>query len=495
MCGIVGAVADRDVVPILIEGLKRLEYRGYDSAGHRGPERRAASRLALRTVGKVAQLSRGARRRTRRRGPTRHRAHALGDARRADERNAHPHVSRDGVAIVHNGIIENHEELRAELERARATSSPPRPTPRSSRTASTITCAQRRDLFEARAARPSRELEGAYALAVMCEPGPGPHRARARGLPGASSASATSENFVASDVAALLPVTRTLHLSWRRATSPRSAATASRSSMRPASRSSASHYVSEQSAEAAEKGTYRALHAEGDPRAAARGRADAAGARGGRSPARAGASGRAATEVFEARDVRCTSSPAAPATTPASSRATSSSSSAGVPCRVEIASEYRYRDAGGAGELAVRVDFAVGRDGGHAGGAAACAQGGFPVHARHLQRAGELAGARVRARAADARRARRSASPRPRPSRPSSRRSACWSSRSASTTACRRSARTTLVQRLLELPALLEQTLALDPLMRALARKIRAESTTRCSSAAARCSRSRWKAR
>ncbi len=117
MCGIVGAVAGRDIVPLLIEGLKRLEYRGYDSAGIAVL---AADGLVgrRRTVGKVRALE------------DELRAHPiagqLGIAHTRwathgapSERNAHPHVSRDGLAIVHNGIIENHEQLRAELQAAR----------------------------------------------------------------------------------------------------------------------------------------------------------------------------------------------------------------------------------------------------------------------------------------------------------------------------------------------------------------------------------------
>ena len=87
------------------------------------------------------------------------------------ERNAHPHISRDGLAIVHNGIIENHDELRAELEKRRLHSSPPRPTPKSSRTASTSTCRRVKDLFKAVRATVA-ELEGAYALAVVSEHDP-----------------------------------------------------------------------------------------------------------------------------------------------------------------------------------------------------------------------------------------------------------------------------------------------------------------------------------
>ena len=110
MCGIVGAVARRDVVPILIEGLRRLEYRGYDSAGvavltGTGTIKR------LRAVGKVRMLQDALDA-----DPT---SGLLGIAHTRwathgvpSERNAHPHISRDGIALVHNGIIENHQELR-----------------------------------------------------------------------------------------------------------------------------------------------------------------------------------------------------------------------------------------------------------------------------------------------------------------------------------------------------------------------------------------------
>ena len=115
MCGIVGAVAQRDVVPILMEGLRRLEYRGYDSAGL--AVLNGSSHLTrLRTVGKVRKLDDALAQ-----SPT-HGKIGIAHTRWAthgvpSERNAHPHISRDGLAIVHNGIIENHDELRADLER------------------------------------------------------------------------------------------------------------------------------------------------------------------------------------------------------------------------------------------------------------------------------------------------------------------------------------------------------------------------------------------
>ena len=136
MCGIVGAVANRDVVPILLEGLRKLEYRGYDSAGlavvNGGLQR-------LRSVGRVAALSRPGGTRPRLAGHlgiahTRWATHGA-----PTERNAHPHVSDDGLAVVHNGIIENHEAMRARLvgaglslrlrhrHRSRRASGPPLP--------------------------------------------------------------------------------------------------------------------------------------------------------------------------------------------------------------------------------------------------------------------------------------------------------------------------------------------------------------------------------
>ena len=115
MCGIVGAAARRDIVPVLIEGLRRLEYRGYDSAGI--AVLNGSDHLKrLRTVGKVKILQDAIDA-----DPT-HGKVGIAHTRWAthgvpSERNAHPHVSHDGLAIVHNGIIENHEELRAELLR------------------------------------------------------------------------------------------------------------------------------------------------------------------------------------------------------------------------------------------------------------------------------------------------------------------------------------------------------------------------------------------
>ncbi len=203
MCGIVGAVAGRDIVPVLIEGLRRLEYRGYDSAGiavlgNRGKVGR------LRTVGKVKMLQEALDEAPLHGGTgiahTRWATHGV-----PSERNAHPHVSRDGLAIVHNGIIENHEELRAELEAAGYTFA--------SETDTEVVAHRIHfhlqtlgDLFKAVRATVA-ELEGAYALAVLSEHDPERIIVARMGCPVVIGIG-EHENFVASDVSALLPVTR-----------------------------------------------------------------------------------------------------------------------------------------------------------------------------------------------------------------------------------------------------------------------------------------------
>lgn len=114
MCGIIGAVSFRNISPILLEGLRRLEYRGYDSAGIAVIDQEGHLRR-IRTQGKVQALA-DAMAETAIAGPigiahTRWATHG-----RPSERNAHPHLSHDEVAVVHNGIIENHDDLRHYLQ-------------------------------------------------------------------------------------------------------------------------------------------------------------------------------------------------------------------------------------------------------------------------------------------------------------------------------------------------------------------------------------------
>jgi glucosamine--fructose-6-phosphate aminotransferase (isomerizing) len=203
MCGIVGAVAERNIVPVLMEGLRRLEYRGYDSAGL-AVLNGSKHLTRLRTVGKVRMLDEALAH-----NPTSGKI-GIAHTRWAthgvpSERNAHPHISRDGLAIVHNGIIENYEELRADLEK--------RGYQFTSET-DTEVIAHRvhwhlqtvHDLFKAVRATVA-ELEGAYALVVVSEHDPDRLIVAREGCPVVVGLG-VEENFVASDVAALLPVTR-----------------------------------------------------------------------------------------------------------------------------------------------------------------------------------------------------------------------------------------------------------------------------------------------
>ncbi len=203
MCGIVGVVAERNAVPILLEGLRRLEYRGYDSAGLALIDAEGVLQR-VRSLGKVRALQDALAQDpiagTTGIAHTRWATHGI-----PATRNAHPHTSRDGIAIVHNGIIENHEELRGDLrERGYEFTSD----------TDTEVIAHRihqhlghsGSLFEA-VRKTVAELRGAYALAVVSEQDPDCIVLAREGCPVVIGLG-IGENFVASDVAALLPVTR-----------------------------------------------------------------------------------------------------------------------------------------------------------------------------------------------------------------------------------------------------------------------------------------------
>jgi glutamine---fructose-6-phosphate transaminase (isomerizing) len=201
MCGIVGAIANRNVVPILTEGLKRLEYRGYDSAGIavlNGGIRR------VRRVGRVAEMENAAR--------AEHLEGIIGIAHTrwathggVTEPNAHPHVSMGEVAVVHNGIIENHEEQRARLRSLGYTFE--------SQTDTEVVAhlvhhhyKATRDLFEATRLA-AADLRGAYAIGVVALSDPETMTGARMGCPLVVGLGDT-ENFLASDVSALIAQTR-----------------------------------------------------------------------------------------------------------------------------------------------------------------------------------------------------------------------------------------------------------------------------------------------
>ena len=202
MCGIVGAVAERNVVPILMEGLRRLEYRGYDSAGIAIRVDEGISRV--RRVGKVQELQNALDEHPVHGGTgishTRWATHGV-----PNETNAHPHLSRDAIAVVHNGIIENYEELRADLaEKGYAFTSDTDTEVIAHRVHYNL---QTESDFAGAVRTTVAELEGAYALAVMSVDHPEQLVIARQGAP-AVVGLGIDENFVASDVAALLPVTR-----------------------------------------------------------------------------------------------------------------------------------------------------------------------------------------------------------------------------------------------------------------------------------------------
>jgi glucosamine--fructose-6-phosphate aminotransferase (isomerizing) len=204
MCGIVGAIAGRDIVPILIDGLRRLEYRGYDSAGL--AVLNAAHKLTrLRAVGKVKRLQ-DALDDT----PVSGRlgiAHTRWATHGAPaERNAHPHISKDGIAIVHNGIIENHDELRDDLLKLGYVFTSETDTEVIAHRIHHHMGKLDGDLFKSVRATVA-ELEGAYALAVISEATPDTIVLAREGCPVVIGIG-DNEHFVASDVSALLPVTR-----------------------------------------------------------------------------------------------------------------------------------------------------------------------------------------------------------------------------------------------------------------------------------------------
>ncbi len=202
MCGIVGAIANNNVVPLLVEGLSRLEYRGYDSAGIAVIGADEIRRV--RAVGRVAEMQ-GRADREQLTGNI-----GIGHTRWAThggvtEFNAHPHVSGGDIAVVHNGIIENHEEQRARLKQLGYAFE--------SQTDTEVIAhlihhyfQKNKDLFAA-TRQAVAELTGAYAIAVISRQAPDRMVCARMGCP-LLIGLGEGENYIASDVSALLSATR-----------------------------------------------------------------------------------------------------------------------------------------------------------------------------------------------------------------------------------------------------------------------------------------------
>ena len=204
MCGIVGAIAERDVTPILLEGLRRLEYRGYDSAGLAVVDNTQTLQRA-RKPGKVAMLEQALS------SSPIHGTVGIAHTRWAThgeptEKNAHPHICNQTVSVVHNGIIENHDTLR-EKQRAQGYTF----------TSDTDTETIVHEIYEnhvnksldllAAVQATVKGLHGAYALGVISKQDPERLITARMGSPLVIGVG-IGEYFIASDVAALLPVTR-----------------------------------------------------------------------------------------------------------------------------------------------------------------------------------------------------------------------------------------------------------------------------------------------
>jgi len=201
MCGIVGAVANRNVVPALIDGLSRLEYRGYDSAGIAVLNSAGIERV--RAVGRVAAMTDRANE-TRLSGQV-----GIGHTRWAThggvtESNAHPHVSRDEIAVVHNGIIENHDEQRARLQALGYEFASQTDT---EVIAHLIHHHSHGLPLLAATKKAVGELRGAFAIGVISVKEPDSMVAARLGCP-LLIGLGENENLIASDVSAVLPMTR-----------------------------------------------------------------------------------------------------------------------------------------------------------------------------------------------------------------------------------------------------------------------------------------------
>lgn len=202
MCGVVAGVAERNIVPILLEGLKRLEYRGYDSAGLALVQENRLVRC--RCVGKVAALAEKlAQEQIKGQigiAHTRWATHGI-----PSEANAHPHTSNDSVAIVHNGIIENHLEIRQKLEALGYVFTSETDSEAIAHLIHLEYQNKKNDLLSA-VQSAAKQLTGAFSLVVCATAQPDILIAVRRGSP-LVIGTGIGEHFIASDSYSLLPVT------------------------------------------------------------------------------------------------------------------------------------------------------------------------------------------------------------------------------------------------------------------------------------------------
>lgn len=204
MCGIVGAIAERDISLILIQGLKRLEYRGYDSAGIAVIDPSSGEINRIRVFGKVGKLE------TALETTPAHGKLGIAHTRWAthgvpNEINAHPHLSSNEIVLVHNGIIENHADLREKLKNQGYEFL--------SQTDTEVIVHLihhhykiSKDYVDA-IYKATLELQGAYALGIIFKNNPSELFAVRRGSPLVIGLG-LGENFIASDPLALLPITQ-----------------------------------------------------------------------------------------------------------------------------------------------------------------------------------------------------------------------------------------------------------------------------------------------
>ncbi|MHB1676315.1 MAG: glutamine--fructose-6-phosphate transaminase (isomerizing) [Sulfuriferula sp.] len=335
MCGVIGAVAQRNVVPILLEGLRRLEYRGYDSAGlvviNDGLHR-------VRSTGRVAVLAEAVHRQQVRGlwgiAHTRWATHGI-----PNEANAHPHASHDLIAVVHNGIIENYEILRERLKSLGYQFS--------SETDTEVIAhlihyyyLHARDLLAA-TQQAVADLRGTFAIGVVAADAPQRLVCARRGSP-LLLGLGIEENFIASDLSALLPVTqKVIYLEEGDIADVGLLAVAIYDAA--GQRVERSVFVSEQSSEMSELGNYRhfmqkEIHEQ--PRALTDTLHDALMGECLQPELFGAGAGAVFAKINAVTILACGTSYHA-----AKVASYWIESLAGIPCNAEIASEYRYRDS------------------------------------------------------------------------------------------------------------------------------------------------------